>query len=451
MAPTSPSWLVRLADAAHAFRGEIGQSARDTPVWIRACYAALLVFIAAMNWRWLGWEWALGWFAALAFWECAIVRVLWPRLVSGRHDRRADLSFLVFVLGRALCHSLGWAPAWIASDGEADMIAAMIVAMNMLMAFSSFSHLSLIFWLIVGPNIAFTGAVLASRAHTLTDVLTLLAFAQLLVWLAASRRKFADLMNRLVSARTRLHAVEETDRAKTRFIATMSHELRTPLNAIIGYSEILEEEASQNGAANVETDAKRIKRSARHLLSTIDRVLFMSQLELGMFRPREESVHIGDLLRAAVDEARALAEARCNVLSLGQVEEIEVLADPKMLRESAVELVCNACVSTRGGAVRVSALLEAGRLRIRVVDTGVGIAHEDAERIFGAFCQLDNSETREHDGAGLGLAVMRRWARHVGGDVTLQSKIGEGSAFELIIPVIAADNDSVADPASNAA
>jgi signal transduction histidine kinase len=234
---------------------------------------------------------------------------------------------------------------------------------------------------------------------------------------------------------------QEASRAKSAFLANMSHELHTPLNAILNYAEMLVERAEDEGADGFLPDARRIVGSGKHLLRLIDDVLDLARLEEGRMKLAARPFEPEKLLREVVDGHRALADENENALELqlhGDLGEME--SDPRRLRQVLASLVTNALKFTQKGAVRVEASAEdwagAPGVRFTISDTGAGIAPEMAARLFEAFSQSDDSDTRKHGGLGLGLAIASRLAVALGGRIEVETQPGRGSTFTLRLPSI---------------
>ncbi len=232
---------------------------------------------------------------------------------------------------------------------------------------------------------------------------------------------------------------EQADAAKTRFLATMSHELRTPLNAIIGFSEmIVQEQALMLDAARRREYAQLINDSGQHLLSVVNGILDMSKMESGNFEitpepfaPREALINCCSLLAL---------KARENGIDLVTriPEDLPVMTgDPRAFKQIALNLVSNAIKFTeRGGKVTVSAGVEGARLLLRVTDTGVGIAVDDLKRIGDPFFQAGKTYQRRHEGTGLGLSIVKSLVALHAGELTVQSKIDEGTTVTVALPLI---------------
>jgi cell cycle sensor histidine kinase DivJ len=231
---------------------------------------------------------------------------------------------------------------------------------------------------------------------------------------------------------------EQADAAKTRFLATMSHELRTPLNAIIGFSEmIVQEDALRLDAPRRKEYAQLINDSGQHLLSVVNGILNMSKMESGNFEispepfaPRAALVNCCNLLAL---------KARDNGIDLviRVPEDIPVMTgDPRAFKQIALNLVSNAIKFTeRGGVVTVAAGAEGSRLLLRVTDTGVGISADDLKRLGDPFFQAGNTYQRRHEGTGLGLSIVKSLVGLHGGDLTVQSKIAEGTTVTVALPL----------------
>jgi PAS domain S-box-containing protein len=228
---------------------------------------------------------------------------------------------------------------------------------------------------------------------------------------------------------------ETASRAKSEFLAVMSHELRTPLSAIIGYEELLFDGITGPVNEGQRTQLGRIKASATHLLSLIDEVLTLSRVEAGREVTHPERIPVF----AALHEASVITEPLATEKGLElQVErapsEYEVWADATKLRQILLNLLTNAIKFTDHGTVVLESRVLNGHIEIIVRDTGIGIAPADHDRVFDTFWQVEQKSTRKVGGTGLGLSVSRRLARLMNGELTVASKLGEGSTFTLRLP-----------------
>ncbi len=236
-----------------------------------------------------------------------------------------------------------------------------------------------------------------------------------------------------------LHRAEAAGRARSAFLASMSHELRTPLTSILGYAELLREDAPAGGTGRM--GAETILRNGRHLLSIIDDVLDLSRIEVGRLQTEAGPVEIGGIIRDILETLGPRAAEKdlgLEVELAGPLPRL-VVTDAVRLRQVLLNLVGNAVKFTDAGDVRIrlaAPVDEAGvrRLRIAVRDTGPGIPPDVQQRLFQPFERADDAMNRRHGGAGLGLAISRRLARMLGGDVRVRSRSGRGSTFILDVP-----------------
>jgi signal transduction histidine kinase len=230
---------------------------------------------------------------------------------------------------------------------------------------------------------------------------------------------------------------EQANSAKSMFLANMSHELRTPLNAIIGYSELLQEDCQEAGLKQMELDLASISRAGEILLALINDVLDISKVESGKMEFCLETFAVHDLIQDVAQTAAPLAEKRRNELRIEyQPEAAEAFADPARFRQSLLNLLGNACKFTEGGVITVKAARPAEEwVDVSVSDTGIGITDAQIAKLFRPFTQADSSMTRKYGGTGLGLALSRDLCRGMGGDITVESKIGVGSTFTIRMPV----------------
>lgn len=241
---------------------------------------------------------------------------------------------------------------------------------------------------------------------------------------------------------------EVANRAKSRFVANMSHELRTPLNAIIGYSEILEEEAEEWGYAEFKADLAKIKESGKHLLTIINDILDLTRLETTQIGVYWENIDVQELIKIVVETNKKSLLANHNDLILYCPQEIKYIrSDFHKLKQILVNLLSNASKFTHRGIVRFTVRQEdkfpfegttKSVLLFSVADTGVGMSQEQIKQLFHPFKMIDESTTRKFSGMGLGLAIAHRFSEMLGGKILVESELGRGSIFTLLLPVTSA-------------
>jgi PAS domain S-box-containing protein len=236
----------------------------------------------------------------------------------------------------------------------------------------------------------------------------------------------------------KLHA-EQYSRAKSNFLSRMSHEMRTPLNVITGMTDIAE--TADDSRRKYCLD--KIDESANRLLSMIDDILDMAKIDMGTFGLFEEECGFREILRSTVAEISPLAAEKKLAFSVEADENIpeRLVTDKRRLRQVMTRLLSNAVKFTpENGAISLSAKrLEdvEGKcaIRIEVADTGIGISPEQQEHLWEAFEQADSGTTRTHGGAGVSLAIVKRFIEMMDGDIRVESECGKGSLFVCTIGV----------------
>ena len=275
---------------------------------------------------------------------------------------------------------------------------------------------------------------------------------------AEERREVVSVLRDVTLRRTHQQALleahgeaERANAAKSRFLATMSHELRTPLNAIIGFSEMLMKEATFN------LDAKRrneyaglINGSGHHLLSVVNGILDMSKIETGNFEITPEPFNPSQVIASCCGllELRA-REAGVRLERMTADNLPEMIADKRALNQILLNLVSNAIRFTdSGGTVTISARAEAAHITLAVEDTGVGISDDDLARVGEPYFQAGNSYDRRHGGTGLGLSIVKGLVRLHGGELSIRSRVGEGTRVTVCLPLDCERAIAAAKPAA---
>jgi signal transduction histidine kinase len=230
----------------------------------------------------------------------------------------------------------------------------------------------------------------------------------------------------------------EASEHKSQFLASMSHELRTPLNAIIGLTEMMVTNAARFGTEKALEPLRRVSAAGTHLLSLINEVLDLSKIEAGKLELNPEPVNLARLIDEVIGTAGQLAEKNQNRLVVEAQENLGVLnADSMRLKQILLNLLSNACKFTKEGevALRVRKVAD-GRdwVELAIADSGIGLTAEQQAKLFQDFTQADSLTARRYGGTGLGLALSRKLARMMGGDVTVASEPGKGSVFTVRLP-----------------
>ncbi len=229
-------------------------------------------------------------------------------------------------------------------------------------------------------------------------------------------------------------------RAKSAFLANMSHELRTPLNAILGYSEMLQEEATEGGRPDFVPDLQKIHGAGKHLLALINDVLDLSKIEAGKMTLSVEAFNVPELVDEVIAVAQPLARPGVKLAVTCTDQVGEASADVTKLRQALFNLLSNACKFTEQGTVTlaVSTMTIGGKqqLAFKVNDTGIGMSKEELGRIFQPFLQGNTATQKKYGGTGLGLALSRRFCQIMGGDITVASEAGKGSTFTIVLPTV---------------
>jgi GAF domain-containing protein len=230
----------------------------------------------------------------------------------------------------------------------------------------------------------------------------------------------------------------EASERKSQFLASMSHELRTPLNAIIGLTEMMVTSAARFGTEKALEPLHRVNAAGKHLLDLINEVLDLSKIEAGKLELNVEAVDLTRLIDEVIGTAGQLADKNQNRLIVEAQENVGALAaDSLRLKQILLNLLSNACKFTKEGevALRVRKVAD-GRdwVELAVADTGIGLTAEQQAKLFQEFTQADSLTARRYGGTGLGLALSRKLARMMGGDVTVTSELRKGSVFTVRLP-----------------
>lgn len=247
--------------------------------------------------------------------------------------------------------------------------------------------------------------------------------------------------------------LEKASEAKSEFLAKMSHELRTPLNAIIGYTEMLQEEAEEQGREEFVPDLRKIEGAGRHLLALINDILDISKIEAGKMDLFLETFDIKPMVRDVVATVTPLAEHQSNRLEVHCPDDVGVMrADLTKVRQVLLNLLSNACKFTKDGVVtlRVARERQSGNdwTTFEVGDSGIGMTGAQMANLFQPFAQGDASTSRDFGGTGLGLAISQKFCQMMGGNIEVQSLVGHGSTFTAWLPGTVIEHETAQFPSA---
>ena len=252
------------------------------------------------------------------------------------------------------------------------------------------------------------------------------------------RAATAELIRQNELLRRQAIELEQASALKTQFLANMSHEFRTPLNAILGYSSMLLKGVAGELTPLQRDNLSRVDSNARHLLAIINDILDISRIEAGRMPLHLSEFKVAELISEVTAEVEPIIlRSRLDVTTDVPGNLPAVKSDRAKVKQIILNFLTNALKFTPQGRVRVSAhfVPESRRIAVLVADSGIGIAEADQAKVFEDFQQADNSSTRQYGGAGLGLAICRRLASMLGGQITLESRLGVGSTFTLLLPL----------------
>ncbi len=245
-----------------------------------------------------------------------------------------------------------------------------------------------------------------------------------------------------------IRSKEDADRAnksKSEFLANMSHEIRTPMTAIMGFSEVLRR-GYGSGEKNLEY-LNTITKNSNHLLELINDILDLSKVESGQIEIEKGSVKIYQIVSDVVEVLAISAQNKgIDIFYEPQTDmPIDVVTDPGRIRQIITNLLGNAIKFTESGSVRIKTYWDDSnnRVRIDVIDTGIGMTEAQSASVFDAFVQADSSITRRFGGTGLGLTISKRYAEALGGNISVESQPGQGSCFTLYVDAGAADETTM--------
>jgi PAS domain S-box-containing protein len=237
-----------------------------------------------------------------------------------------------------------------------------------------------------------------------------------------------------------LGAAKDANEAKSAFLANMSHEIRTPLNAVLGFTDVLRRGLVTDSAESLE-HLNMIHRSGSHLLELINDILDLSKIEAGRMQVESIDTNIDQVIHDTTDVLSVRAQEKEIDLLVKFHTDIPqtIQSDPTRLRQIIMNLVGNAIKFTEQGSVSIITELtndsESPKININIIDTGIGMTADQQAKIFESFTQADSTTTRKFGGTGLGLSISRRLAESMGGELTVDSAVGQGSTFTVTLPI----------------
>lgn len=281
-----------------------------------------------------------------------------------------------------------------------------------------------------------TPGAVPSPAYAATSILYCALVVGVPAWFSAATLRLLRAKERALELRT--HDLVHANTQRSQFVASMTHELRTPIHGVQGLADVI-----AAGVYGPVTDKQReacasIKRSAQSLLGLVDDVLNLARAEANRIESRPSAIDVGELVeRVTASASWMVGTKRITLANDIQPELPFVQSDPRWLAHVLVNLVANAVKFTpEGGTITVRARESADRegITFEVIDTGIGIAREDRERIFEPFRQADGSDEKGYGGVGLGLALVARLTDLLACKVELDSEPNKGSTFRIIVP-----------------
>jgi signal transduction histidine kinase len=230
--------------------------------------------------------------------------------------------------------------------------------------------------------------------------------------------------------------IELASQHKSQFLANMSHELRTPLNAVLGYTELIQDGTYGDPTDKMRTVLERVQANGKHLLGLINEVLDLSKIEAGQLKLSITDYSLRDVVQTVVSSAEPLASEKRLALSVELPKDLPTgRGDERRIAQVLLNLVGNAIKFTDKGKVTLAIARHDGLFQIAVSDTGPGIPVAERDRIFEEFHQVDNSSTRKKGGTGLGLTITKRIIELHKGRIWVESEMGNGSTFHIVLPV----------------
>ena len=388
--------------AASAFPVLSGDSPKPDPIAFRT-FILVLLSVSAISLPWIGRNWR--------WWTLSFCIIL--MLSATMLDKDEPVMMLLFVLIITSAVTIPWEARWQSSLG--------VIALGVFTIAANGDRNDLQQWLILTVMTGFAVSFAALKDYY--------------------RRQQWTLLN---LEKSRLAALSAS-KAKSEFLSSMSHEIRTPMNAILGMSELLAEtdiSAEQRHYLDI------MVANGNALLELINSILDLARIESGRMQIEKTEFDLSDLIDHTISTFGVSAHGKGLELAAHIAPDVpqQLVGDPLRLRQVLVNLLGNAVKFTELGQVVLEIARapshESGVLRFTIDDTGVGIPPDKLESIFASFTQVDSSTTRTHGGSGLGLAIAQRLVTMMGGQISVQSVVNQGSKFSFVIPLGLASTSS---------
>jgi len=417
-------------------------SSRNIPIRLVTAAAMAIAALPMMPWAVpVLWWCVIGANALLELWLARTVRegarlAVWEGM---------PVPSLALSIATGICYSAFMVMFWATGDQIARGFAIAQTCISILYVLLQYYARPKIFLLSASPYVAAMALAVGSlgaaalRGHHPWTVLTaVIALGLLCNLFMMARRQLAASRDALRTARAEAQergvAAEAANEAKSAFLATMSHEIRTPLNGVLGMAQAM---AADQLSPLQHERLDVIRQSGEALLAILNDVLDLSKIEAGRFELEQIEFDLGELMKGAHSAFTALANKKG--LSFALTVEAPArgvyIGDPTRVRQILYNLISNALKFTENGEVRVIAAQAGAGLSLMVSDTGMGIAPDRLGVLFEKFTQADASTTRRYGGTGLGLSICRELAHLMGGEVGAASALGEGSTFEVKLPL----------------
>jgi signal transduction histidine kinase len=245
-------------------------------------------------------------------------------------------------------------------------------------------------------------------------------------------RKVAERTQELTAANDKL---AEANKLKSQFLASVNHELRTPISAVIGYARLLQRQMAERTSPLEKENLQDLLNNAERLLHLIDGLLDIAKIEAGKMDTKIEPVNVREIVQGAASTVAPFLNGNVRLLQELNPDIPTLSTDREKLRQIILNLVGNAVKFTEHGEIRISAAQQGAMLRFGVADTGIGIPKEHLNQIFEEFRRGDVSNNDQYRGTGLGLAIVKRFVILLGGDISVESEVGKGSIFTVMLPL----------------